>query len=141
MTSTPDQSQPGNGSEPQTPYGVGQHGQTSRPPSTNPNTSLIWGHLLNLVSVIGPLVYWLATREISEAHDREGKEALNWGITVTIASIACGVLYIIPIIGGMIGGILLSAVWLINVIFAIYATIETSNKGGYRYPFTLNLVQ
>lgn len=151
MTSTPDQSQPGDGAQQHNPYGAGQQnngqqnaygaGQQQQPPAMNPNTSLMWGHLLNIVSVIGPLVYWLATREQSEAHDREGKEALNWGITVAIASIACSLLYIIPFIGGVIGGTLMGAVGLVNLIFAIYAAVETSNKGGYRYPFTLNLVK
>lgn len=159
MTSTPDHSQPGDGAGQQNPYGAGQqnnsqqnvgqhnpygagqHDQQQQPPAMNPNTSLMWGHLLNIVSVIGPLVYWLATREQSEAHDREGKEALNWGITVAIASIACGFLYIIPFIGAVIGSTLMGAVGLVNLIFAIYAAIETSNKGGYRYPFTLNLVK
>ena len=151
MTSTPDQSRPGDGAQQHNPYGAGQQnngqqnaygaGQQQQPPAMNPNTSLMWGHLLNIVSVIGPLVYWLATREQSEAHDREGKEALNWGITVAIASIACSLLYIIPFIGGVIGGTLMGAVGLVNLIFAIYAAVETSNKGGYRYPFTLNLVK
>lgn len=151
MTSTPDQSQPGDGAQQHNPYGAGQQnngqqnaygaGQQQQPPAMNPNTSLMWGHLLNIVSVIGPLVYWLATREQSEAHDREGKEALNWGITVAIASIACSLLYIIPFIGGGIGGTLMGAVGLVNLIFAIYAAVETSHKGGYRYPFTLNLVK
>ncbi len=152
MTSTPDQSQPGDGAQQHNPYhqhnsqqnayGAGQQpGYNPQQPSVNPNTSLMWGHLLNIVSVIGPLVYWLATREQSEAHDREGKEALNWGITVAIASIACSLLYIIPFIGGVIGGTLMGAVGLVNLIFAIYAAVETSNKGGYRYPFTLNLVK
>lgn len=151
MTSTPDQSQPGDGAQQHNPYGAGQQnngqqnaygaGQQQQPPAMNPNTSLMWGHLLNIVSVIGPLVYWLATREQSEAHDREGKEALNWGITVAIASIACSLLYIVPFIGGVIGGTLMGAVGLVNLIFAIYAAVETSNKGGYRYPFTLNLVK
>lgn len=164
MTSTPDQSRPGDGAQQHNPYqqnagqqnnsqhNAGQHNpygagqqpgfdQQQQPPAMNPNTSLMWGHLLNIVSVIGPLVYWLATREQSEAHDREGKEALNWGITVAIASIACSLLYIIPFIGGVIGGTLMGAVGLVNLIFAIYAAVETSNKGGYRYPFTLNLVK
>lgn len=162
MTSTPDQSHPGDGAHQHNPYGAGQQNngqqntygagqqnnsqqpgfdQQQQPPAMNPNTSLMWGHLLNIVSVIGPLVYWLATRENSEAHDREGKEALNWGITVAIASIACSLLYIIPFIGGVIGGTLMGAVGLVNLIFAIYAAVETSNKGGYRYPFTLNLVK
>lgn len=159
MTSTPDQSQPGDGAQQYNPYqqhnsssqqnahGAGQgqqpgyNPQQPQQPAVNPNTSLMWGHLLNIVSVIGPLVYWLATRETSQAHDREGKEALNWGITVAIASIACSLLYIIPFIGAVIGGTLIGAVGLVNLIFAIYAAVETSNKGGYRYPFTLNLVK
>jgi uncharacterized protein len=87
-------------------------------------------------SALGPLVVWLVKRDQSEFVGDQGKEALNFNITVLIASVACAVLIFVAI------GILLSAALFIYwFIVTILAGIKASEGVRYRHRFTLRLVK
>lgn len=97
------------------------------------------GLLSNVVmglAFLGPLVLWLVGREKGSFVDEQGKEALNFGITITIANVIAFVTTFIFI--GIVIGLAVFAVWLIFMILAIVA----SNKGeSYRYPISIRFVQ
>jgi uncharacterized protein len=85
---------------------------------------------------LGPLIVWLIKRDQSEFVADQGKEALNFNITVLIASVACAVLVFVAI------GILLSAALFIYwFIVTILAGIKASEGVRYRHRFTLRLVK
>jgi uncharacterized Tic20 family protein len=89
-----------------------------------------------LLGFVAPLVVWLVFRERSEYLNRQGKEALNFQISVAIYSIASIVLWLIII------GIFLSiAVWITALVLMIIATVKVSNFEDYRYPLTIRLVK
>lgn len=85
--------------------------------------------------IIGPLIVWLAKRGDSPEIDAHGKEALNFQISMliynAIAVILCFVLIGIPI---------LIALWVLNTVLVIVASIKASEGKFYRYPFTLRLI-
>ncbi len=87
------------------------------------------GHLL------GPLVVWLIKRDASPEIDSNGKESLNFQISMliydAIAAILCIVLIGIPI---------LIALWVLNTVFVIIASVKTSEGKFYRYPFTIRFL-
>ncbi|WP_062518448.1 DUF4870 domain-containing protein [Demequina gelatinilytica] len=85
-----------------------------------------------------PLILWLVGRERSAFTDTEGKEALNFGILVTIGYVAANVLGQIGL--GFFGWLLNLAVFVIALIFGIQGAVAASKGQGYRYPFTLRLV-
>src|SRR2546430_7342493 len=88
-----------------------------------------FGHLL------GPLVVWLIKRADSPEIDAAGKESLNFQISMLIydiiAFILCFVLIGIPI---------LIALWILNTVFVIIASVKTSQGEFYRYPLTIRLI-
>jgi uncharacterized Tic20 family protein len=88
-----------------------------------------FGHLL------GPLVVWLIKRDASPEIDANGKESLNFQISMliydAIAAILCIVLIGIPI---------LIALWILNTVFVIIASVKTSEGKFYRYPFTIRFL-
>jgi uncharacterized Tic20 family protein len=92
-------------------------------------------HLLAIFTCfVGPLVIWLVKKDEHPFVDEQGKEALNFQITVLIAYIVAGFL---PIVGCFLA----PAVWVVNLIFCIIAC-TTANKGEhYRYPVSLRLVK
>src|SRR5689334_24659504 len=63
-----------------------------------------------LGNVIGPLIVWLVKREQSEFIADQGREALNFNISVTLAALACGVLVFVFI--GILLGVALFIAWL-----------------------------
>lgn len=88
-----------------------------------------FGHLL------GPLVVWLIKRGDMPMVDRHGKEALNFQITVTLASFLCGLLAFIGI-----GVVLLFVLLAADAVLVIMAAVKTSRGEAFTYPFTWRLV-
>jgi uncharacterized Tic20 family protein len=88
------------------------------------------GHLL------GPLIVWLVKRGDSPEVDAHGKESLNFQISMliydAIAAILCVVLIGIPI---------LIALWVLNTVLVIIASIQASEGKFYQYPITLRLIK
>ena len=94
-------------------------------------------HLLGLLTnFIGPLVLWLVKKDDDPFIDRQGKEALNFQITVAIAGIVC-----IPLSFACIGLILLPVVGILDLVFSIVACVKSSKGEDYRYPVSIRLVK
>ncbi len=91
---------------------------------------------------IGPLVIWLIKKDTMPFVNDQGKEALNFNITVAIAAV---VLFLITVMTLGIGliiaiplGLIIGIGWLV---FTIIAASKASDGVLYRYPFTLRLVK
>ena len=67
--------------------------------------------------------------------DDQGKEALNFQITVVIASVVSWILTCV-----WIGVFLIPGVYITNIIFCILAAIKVNDGERYRYPVTLRLI-
>lgn len=93
------------------------------------------GFVIPFGSVIGPLVVWLMKREESGFVDQQGKEALNFQITMLIAFLISLVLVFV-----LIGFLLIAAVAIFDLIMIIVATIKVSEGADFRYPITLRLI-
>jgi uncharacterized Tic20 family protein len=94
------------------------------------------GFLIPFGSVIAPLVVWLVKRDQSEFVADQGKEALNFNISVLLAGVVCGILVWIFI--GILLGVALFIFWLA---MTIIAGIKASEGIRYRYPITLRLIK
>jgi uncharacterized Tic20 family protein len=94
------------------------------------------GFLIPLGSVLGPLIVWLVKRDESPFVADQGKEALNFNISVLLAGCVCGVLVFVFI--GILLGVALFIYWLA---MTIIAGIKASEGVHYRYPFTLRLIK
>lgn len=92
-------------------------------------------HLLGLVSFIGPLIIWLIQREAMPYVDDQGKEALNFQISILIYMTISGVLFFCGI--GIILGL---AVAIFNIVMLIIASIAANNGERYRYPLCIRLI-
>lgn len=93
---------------------------------------LAWG----IGIIIGPLILWLVKKDSSPFVDDQGKEALNFQITVFIAGLVCTAL-----IWVLIGIPLLVALSIADLVFIIIAAIKASEGVAYRYPFSLRLIK
>lgn len=93
------------------------------------------GHLIPFGHIGGPLLIWLLKKDTMPLVNDQGKEALNFQITMTLAFIVAGLSLFV-----LIGFILLPAVWLFDVIFTIVAAVKANEGVAYRYPFCLRLV-
>lgn len=89
-----------------------------------------------VVNFVAPLALWLFKRGESPYLDAQGKEVLNFQITVTIAAVASMVLMVV-----CIGMILLPVVAIAAAILCIIGAVKASEGKVYRYPLNLRLIK
>lgn len=95
---------------------------------------LIW--ILTLFfGFIPSLIFYLVKKDDAYVQD-QAKEALNWSITVLIASIAGAMLLFI-----LVGALIMFAVGLAHSVFCIMGVIGTSGGKEFRVPFALRLIK
>jgi len=101
-----------------------------------------YGWAASFGSFLGPLIIWLAKRETMPFVADQAKEALNFGITLTILCVA---LLMLTILSLGIGAILTIPLFLLlgvaALVMAIIASIKANEGVAYRYPLTLRLVK
>lgn len=100
------------------------------------------GWAASLGCVIGPLVVWLMKKETMPFVDDQGKEALNFNITVGIVFLVLFILTFVTFgIGILLTGPLMLIVGLAWLVVTIIAAIKSHEGVAYRYPFALRLVK
>jgi uncharacterized Tic20 family protein len=105
-----------------------------------------WGMLCHLIAllamplgfghILGPLIVWLMKRETHPFIDDQGKESLNFQISMSLYTLVAALTLCI-----VIGIVLLPAMVVLNVVFVIIASIKASSGEAYRYPLTIRLVK
>jgi uncharacterized Tic20 family protein len=98
--------------------------------------SALSGFIIPFGNIIGPLICWLVKKDESEYVDKQGKESLNFQISVTIYALVAAVLVLI-----VIGIILLIAIGIAVLILVIVASIKASNREEFSYPLTIRFIQ
>lgn len=87
------------------------------------------------LSLILPLIVYLVKKDESGFVRFHAAEALNFHITLILASLCC-----IPLCFLVIGFPLLLLISLCGVIFTIIAAVKTGDGIAYRYPVCLRLI-
>ena len=106
-------------------------------PSKEARTMAMLAHLLGIVTgFLGPLIIWLLKKDEDAFIDDQGKEALNFQITIAIAMIVSGALMFV-----CIGFFTALAVAIANLILCIMAGMKANEGISYRYPMTLRLIK
>ena len=94
-------------------------------------------HLLGIVSgFIGALIIWLIKKDQSTFIDEQGKEALNFQITIMIGYVIAFILTVV-----VIGALLIPVLIIVNLVFCIVAAVAVSEGKNYKYPFALRLLK
>jgi uncharacterized Tic20 family protein len=93
-----------------------------------------------VVPIIGnlvvPLAIWLLNKDKSEVIDNQGKESLNFQITLVI-----GVVVSIPLCFVLIGFLLIGLLYVFGIISVIIASVKTYDGVQYKYPIALRLIK
>ena len=98
--------------------------------------SSLAGLIIPFGNILGPLIIWQVKKDSLPFAADQGKEALNFNITIAIAAIICGLLTLV-----LIGFLLLPLVGLAWLIFTIIGAMKASHGEAYRYPFALRLIK
>ena len=93
------------------------------------------GFLIPFGSIIGPLVVWLLKKESHPFVDEQGREAVNFQITILLLFVLAGFLCLL-----FIGFLLLPVIGIYALIMTIIGAVRSNDGISYRYPFTLRLL-
>jgi uncharacterized Tic20 family protein len=107
-----------------------------------PKDARNWGMICHLVAfsgfvipfahVLGPLIVWAIKKDDHPFIDDQGKEAMNFQLSMTIYSIVAFLLIFV-----VIGVFLLIALCVFVVVMIIVASIKANEGVYYRYPLTI----
>lgn len=87
-------------------------------------------------SLIGPLIVWQLKKDLHPFVDEQGKEALNFQVTVLIALAVSFLLMLVAV-----GFLLIGIVAVGAIVLMIIAAIKAHEGTPYRYPFCLRLIK
>ncbi len=111
------------------------------PPSKDDCMMGMLAHLLGIFTgFVGALIIWLVKKESSKFVDDQGKEALNFQITLAIGWVATMVIGFIPFVQ-IITCLLWPALMVVNIVFCIMACMKANKGIAYRYPFAIRLIK
>ncbi|MBW4032091.1 MAG: DUF4870 domain-containing protein [Acidobacteria bacterium] len=104
-----------------------------------------FAHFGNILSLVPALIIWLIFKDRGPKTNVEGKEALNWGINVAAGFIILQVLNAIVAIAffplKILTGLLIFALVVVNLIFAIMGGVKVNGGGSYRYPVNIRWIK
>jgi uncharacterized Tic20 family protein len=103
---------------------------------------LTYGWAASFGSFIGPLIIWLIKKDTMPFVADQAREALNFGITLTIA---CVLLLMLTILSLGIGALVTIPAFLFigiaALVLVIIAGLKANEGVAYRYPFAIRFVK
>lgn len=94
------------------------------------------GCIIPFGNIIGPLVVYSIKRQEYPLVEDQGKEVLNFQITLLIALIISGILALI-----LIGFVLLAIIGIAGLVLTVIGALKANNGEYYRYPFTVRFLK
>jgi uncharacterized Tic20 family protein len=96
--------------------------------------------LLPILPIVGgilaPLIIWQIKKEEYPFVDEQGKEAVNFQISVLIYEVVAFLLTFM-----CVGALLLPAVIIFNIIFLVIAAVKANDGFHYRYPLCIRFIK
>jgi len=87
-------------------------------------------------NIVAPLIIWQIKKDSNPFIDEQGKEAVNFQISMSIYLIASIILCFI-----CVGAFLVVATIIVFFVFTLIAAVKANNGFHYRYPLTLRFIK
>ncbi len=121
---------------------VTEGGYSGPPPTKDEQNMAMLCYILGIFFVfgwIGPLVIWLTRKETSPFVNDQGKEVLNWQVTIIIVYVGCMFTFCIPFVH-FLGMFVIFAAGVTNLVFCVMGAMSVSNGVAYRMPFSIKFL-
>jgi len=103
------------------------------------------GGLLPIVpaigSVIAPLIIWQVKKDEDPFIDEQGKEAVNFQISMLLYALAGSVVCAITCIGAVLVPVVIAVVAIFDIVFLLIAAVKANDGYHYRYPLTIRFIK
>lgn len=98
--------------------------------------SALSGGFIPFGNIIGPLIFWLIRKDQYPEVDRQGKDALNFQISMTLWMIVSAILILL-----VIGIFVLIALGVLNLVMIIVASVKSNNGERFKYPLSIEFIK
>jgi len=106
-------------------------------------------HLVGLVglplpvvgNIVTPLIIWQIKKDDFPFVDEQGKEAVNFQISMSLYGIVGSVACLITCVGAVLIPFLVGAVYIVDFVFLLIAAVKANNGHHYRYPLTIRFIK
>jgi uncharacterized Tic20 family protein len=98
--------------------------------------SALAGFIVPFGHIIGPLVVWLIKKDESPFVDDQGKEAINFQISMTLYAVIAAILILV-----IIGIFLLIGIGILDIVLVIIAAVKANAGEKFRYPLTIRFIR
>ncbi len=88
------------------------------------------------LGIIVPIIIWQTQKDKMPALDAHGKMIVNWMISATIYAFVSGILALV-----LVGFLLLAALAVMGIVFAIVGAIKANNGEFWQYPLTIKFLK
>jgi uncharacterized protein len=116
------------------------------PPSVNTKDQNTWAMLCHMSAfvgfvfpfgnILGPLIIWQIKKDEYQLVADQGKEAVNFQISLTLYVIGAAILIL-----AIIGILLLIGLAIFGLVVTIIAMVKASEGVAYRYPMSIRFVK
>ncbi|GBE39359.1 MAG TPA: DUF4870 domain-containing protein [Nitrospirae bacterium] len=94
------------------------------------------GYIFPFGNILAPLIIWLIKKEEMPFVNDQGKESLNFQISITIYFLISILLALV-----LIGYVLMLGLAIFDVVMVIIATVKANKGEAYRYPLTIRFLK
>lgn len=94
------------------------------------------GYFFPLANIIAPLILWLIKKDEMPLVNDQGRESLNFQISMTIYYLLSAILIV-----ALVGFVLLVGLGVFNLIVVIIASVKANKGEKYRYPLCIRFVK
>ncbi|MFQ6109129.1 MAG: DUF4870 domain-containing protein [Candidatus Aminicenantales bacterium] len=98
--------------------------------------SALAGFIIPFGNIIGPLIIWLIKKDESAFVDDQGKESLNFQISITIYILIAAILILV-----IIGIFLMIGLGILAIVLIIIAAVKANSGEKFRYPITIRFIR
>ncbi len=95
----------------------------------------IFGYISFIGFVVGPLVVWFLKKNEDAFVDEQGKEAVNFQLSMILYYIGAAILSLV-----LIGIPILIGLFIFQLVEIILASVKAKNGYDYRYPMTIRFI-
>lgn len=105
--------------------------------------SALVGLIIPFGNILGPLVVWLIKKDTMPFVDDQGKEALNFNITlaIVIAGLMIVGTVLLVIVIGFLFYLIAGIIGLAGLVYMVIAGIKANEGVAFRYPFIFRLIK
>lgn len=109
--------------------------------TSDERTMVILAYLLGIpFGILAPLIIWLIKKDQSAYVNDQGREVVNFHLTLLLCSFLFFFAMIIPFIN-CLAFIVLAAISVASIIFCVLGAIKASEGVLYRYPLNFRLIK